>query len=578
MNGPSEEQLSRLLAELYGQTASQNLLRQVRSRIESFRPVMETGLWRVTGSPSHRDVLLITYPDQVTQPGQPPLQTLADFAEQAVPKGVSAMHVLPFYPASSDDGFAVVDYTAVDPGLGGWEDVSRLARRYRLMVDAVINHISSASPWLRGYLEGDERYRGCFIEVPEGADLSQVVRPRTLPLVTSFAGAQGEVRLWTTFSADQVDLNYHNPQVLLDVLDAVLLYVERGAQWIRLDAIAYLWKEIGTPCIHLPQTHAVVQLLRAVFDQAAPDVQLITETNVPHHENLSYFGDGHDEAQMVYNFALPPLVLHTLLTGRAGSLSAWASSLSLPSGEVTFLNFLASHDGIGLNPVRGILSTAEIDALTAAVLRHGGLVSSKTNPDGSDSPYELNISYFDALSDPQARETLETQVDRFMVAQAILCCLVGVPGIYFHSLFGSRSWKEGVQQTGRSRTINRQKFTRAELEAELSNPDSLRARVLARYTHLLEARGSMPAFDPYGQQLILNAGDAIFGVLRVPPAGEKPVICLHNVSDQAQPVELNMDALGYEPRMWNDLISGQAFVLGRHPNLLLEPYQYVWLA
>src|SRR5690606_35016656 len=108
-------------------------------------------------------------------------------------------------------------------------------------------------------------------------------------------------------SADQVDLNFKNPAVLLATTRALLFYVEHGAKFIRLDAIAYLWKEIGTPCIHLPQTHQVIQLMRAVLDEVAPDVRLITETNVPHPDNISYFGAGTNEAQLVYNFALPPL-------------------------------------------------------------------------------------------------------------------------------------------------------------------------------------------------------------------------------------------------------------------------------
>ena len=126
-------------------------------------------------------------------------------------------------------------------------------------------------------------------------------------------------------------MNFKNPDVLLALLDALLFYVARGARFIRLDAIAYLWKRIGTSCIHLPQTHAVIQFWRAVLDEVAPHVLLITETNVPHADNVSYFGDGTNEAQLVYNFALPPLVLHALLRGDATHLTRWAQSLTLPS-------------------------------------------------------------------------------------------------------------------------------------------------------------------------------------------------------------------------------------------------------
>ncbi|HEX9012353.1 MAG TPA: sugar phosphorylase [Anaerolineaceae bacterium] len=577
MTPPDPARLIPFLEELYGPAAAAALLERLVPRLEAFHTELATGMQRVSGPVDHRDILLITYPDQVTRAGEPPLATLADFAERHLLGSITAVHLLPFYPSSSDDGFAVVDYQMVDPGLGRWEDATRIARRFRLMADAVINHVSSRSPWLRGYLDGDERYREYFISVPPGADLSHVVRPRTLPLITEFQSSRGVERLWTTFSADQVDLNYRNPEVLLDVLDALLLYVRRGAQWIRLDAIAYLWKEFGTTCIHLPQTHTLIRFLRAVFDEVAPGVLLVTETNVPHRDNLSYFGGGRGEAQMIYNFALPPLVLHTFLTGRADNLAAWAASLELPSNQVTFLNFLASHDGIGLNPVREILSPAEVDALVAAVRQRGGLISSKTNPSGGESPYELNISYFDALSDPQAGEPIGLQVDRFIAAHAIMLALLGVPGIYFHSLFGSRSWLDGVQLTGRSRTINRQKFDLAALEAELADPASLRAQVFERLSRLIAARKTAPAFDPFGRQVILQLGSRVFGLLRLPAGGGQPVLCLHNVSDLPQTVEMDIEAIGFEPRLWNDLVSGQTFVLGKRPNLLLQPYQVMWL-
>ncbi len=577
MTPPPDERLLAELTGLYGPQAGRSTYDALLARLDAFQNEPKTASARISGRLDQRDALLITYPDQVTRPGEPPLVTLESFAAEHLRGRISAIHILPFYPATSDDGFAVVDYEMVDPGLGDWEDVSRLAGRFRLMADAVINHVSSKNAWLQGYLAGEERYRDYFIAVPPGADLSKVVRPRTLPLVTSFPTPTGEAPLWTTFSADQVDLNYQNPQVLLDVIDALLLYVRCGAQLIRLDAIAYLWKEYGTTCIHLPQTHAVIRVMRAALDRVAPETLLVTETNVPHRENLSYFGDGIHEAQMVYNFALPPLVLHTFLTGNADALTAWAGGLALPSPQTTFLNFLASHDGIGVNPVREILSPGEIDGLVAAVQQRGGLVSSKSTPAG-EMPYELNINYFDALSNRQSREREAVQIDRFVAAQAILLALAGMPAIYFHSLFGSHGWIEGVRVTGRNRTINRQKLGWAALEAELADPGSLRSQVFTRLARLLEARRSQPAFSPYGQQAILRLGCAVFGLVRSSGEGGGPVICLHNVTDLPQMAALDMEQMGFAPRMWKDLVGGQGFVMGKRPNLLMRPYQVVWLA
>lgn len=522
------------------------------------------------------DAILITYGDQVRSPDAAPLQSLAEFCERHLRGVVSGIHILPFYPYSSDDGFSVIDYRAVDPALGDWNDVARLGQHFRLMFDAVINHVSAKSDWFQKFLQDDPHYRDFFIVVPEDADLSRVARPRSLPLLTRFATPSGDKNVWTTFSADQIDLNYHNPEVVREIVDTLLFYVGKHAEFIRLDAVAFLWKEYGTTCRSLPQTHHVVQLLRAVLDESAPHVMLVTETNVPHAENMTYLGDGTDEAQMVYNFALPPLVLHTFHTGNAQALSRWASRLALPSDQTTFFNFLASHDGIGLNPVRGILSDAEIDALVARAVAHGGLVSYKDDPDGSASPYELNINYFDALSDPKAQEPLETQVARFMAAQAIMTSIVGVPGIYFHSLFGSRGWAAGVAATGQNRTINREKLALGSLEEELANPDSRRHAVFERYAHLLRIRAAQPAFHPHGRMQVLNAGPSVVALLRISPDGMERVVCLQNVTDRRQTVAAEVLApLRGDARVVEDLLAGAVFESAQP--IALDAYQTLWL-
>lgn len=563
------------LAFLYGGEQAPQILERLQKIVAAHRrqiPAREAEL-------AEKDSILITYGDQVQQPGQKPIQTLGAFCDRYLAGLVSGIHILPFYPWTSDDGFSVKDYRQVDPALGDWKDLSAIAMRdrFRLMFDGVINHISSQSEWFQAFLKDDPRYSDYFIVVEGSSDLSKVVRPRALPLLTTFHTPSGEKRVWATFSDDQIDLNYQNPEVLLEIVDILLMYVERGATFIRLDAIAYLWKETGTSCIHLPQTHHVIQLLRAALDEAAPFVHLITETNVPHEDNVSYFGDGTDEAQLVYNFALPPLILHTFRTGDARILSRWAKGLTLPSDRVTFFNFLASHDGIGLNPARGILSPAEIDALVEKTLDHGGLVSYKHNPDGSQSPYELNINYFDALSNPGSAEPLRWQTDRFMTAQAIMLALVGVPGIYFHSLFGSRGWREGVDLTGRNRTINRQKLELSSLERELADKSSLRYQVFNRYAQLLRGRSTSSAFHPHGEQQILECGEAVFALRRVSPDGSQRVLCLHNITDQPQDLVDSHDLLGSSSGSLTDLLDDR--LLDHSPNgkLVLQPYQTLWL-
>jgi glycosidase len=530
------------------------------------------------------DAVLITYGDQFQEPGVLPLQTLHQVLTETLGCVVSGVHILPFFPYSSDDGFSVIDYAQVNPDFGTWTDVQRLGGDFRLMVDAVVNHVSRQSVWFQRFLAGDPAYADWFIAVEPGTDLSQVVRPRALPLLHPVQTASGKKLVWTTFSEDQIDLNYAHPPVLVKIIEILLLYVEKGAQIIRLDAIAYLWKTIGTACIHLPEAHRVVKLVRAVLDAVAPGVLLITETNVPQEENISYFGDtlpgriGTDEAQMVYQFPLAPLVMHSILSGDARVISQWAAGLETPSAQATFFNFTASHDGVGVMPARGLLSEADIQVLVEATLAHGGQVSFKANADGSRTVYELNISYFDALSDPGAGERLELQVQRFAASQAIMLALAGVPGIYVHSLLGSRSWHQGVAQSGRKRSINRQKFERATLERELADSSSLRHQVFLAYAHLLRARAAEPAFHPYGEQQVLFLNDAVLALLRASPDGASHVLCLHNVSDRTQPVQLRPRDVGLPPGTWRDLLSAEEFAVGSDGlTLRLSPYGVCWL-
>ena len=549
---------------LYGERLAPEIEIRLRNLVEKYRGQIPKP---ADPSLSELDSLLITYGDQVRETEKSHLQTLNDFCEKYLREVVSGIHILPFYPWSSDDGFSVKDYRAVDPALGSWKDIENLGRSFRMMFDGVINHYSAQGEWFQKFLRSEEPYCDYFFTVDGDPDISKVVRPRTLPLLTDYKTEFGLRRVWTTFSADQADLDFRNPDVLLEIFDILLMYAERGAQFIRLDAIAYLWKEIGTSCIHLPQTHAVIQLLRAVLDDVAPHVRLITETNVPHSDNISYFGNGENEAQLVYSFALPPLTLHTFRTGDAGVLSQWASELELPSERTAFFNFLASHDGVGLNPARGILSSADIDALVAQTLAHGGLISYKQNSDGTQSPYEMNINYFDALSNPFSDEPFEMQIKRFIAAQAIMLSLAGLPGIYFHSLFGSRNWAEGVRITKHNRAINRQKLERAYLEEQLANPNSLRSQVFNRYRQLLLARSTSTAFHPHGSQKVLDVGKAIFALSRISPDQTKNVLCLQNVTAHEQRLEniINKTA--------RDLLTNRS----QNPEIILQSYQTMWL-
>ncbi len=579
-----QRRIRELLAFLYGPRAGRRTWEALAPRLEAFRRRL-----RPVAEPlplSEKDAFLIAYGDQLRAPDEPPLQTLQRFLERWADDALPGLHLLPFFPYSSDDGFAVVNYKSVRPELGSWRDVEALARRYKLMVDVVLNHVSSRHPWVEGFRRGEAPYRDFFLVVePDAeavnADWSRVVRPRTTPLFTPIKTVDGERRVWTTFGPDQIDLNYRNPQVLLEMLDVMLFYVEKGARVLRLDAVAYLWKEPGTPCVHLPQTHALVKLFRAVLDEVAPGVLLITETNVPHRENVSYFGEG-DEAHLVYNFALPPLVLHRFHTGSARRLTQWAEALleDVPEG-CAFFNFLASHDGIGLLPARGLLSEGEVEALVRRTQEHGGLVSYRSAPRGEE-PYELNIALYDALNDPYDSDSDdERDVRRFLAAHAIMLSLAGVPALYFHSLVGSRNCHECVQRTGHPRAIHRERLSINNLEAELSDEASRRGRVLRGLLRLLRARRRHPAFHPLGKQRVLSVEEGAFALLREAPDGcdPEPLLVLVDVSGRSRTLSVERTQLPTSVERWRDALDSDGTFSVQNGGLVvpLGGYQVRWL-
>jgi len=568
------------MAFLYGEEKAPALTDQLIQILETYQNEHpELAIPSTERRVTERDVILITYGDMVRKKGQAPLKTLSLFLQKYFGDVISSVHVLPFYPYSSDDGFSVIDYRQVDPALGTWDDIATLGKEFRLMFDAVINHISSQSEAFQGFLKGEPQFEDFFTVTDPNADTSQVFRPRSSLLLTPFQTSAGEKYIWTTFSADQIDLNYANPAVLIEVIQVLLFYVARGAEFIRLDAVTYLWKDLKTNCINLPETHRIVQLLRTVLDIVAPNVAIITETNVPHLDNIAYFGNGLNEAQMVYNFALPTLVLHTFHGGNADKLTQWAGTLALPSNRATFFNFLASHDGIGVTPVKNILSPAEIDTIIERTQQLGGHVGYKSNGDGSQSPYELNINYLDALRDPDEPLSDPALIaQRFLAAQAIMLALRGVPGIYFHSLVGSQNWSEGVAQTGRYRAINRQKLQLDMLETELARPESLRRYVYQGFHQLLEVRKAHPAFHPFGEQKVLSIHPAIFALLRTSLDESEHLLCIQNISNESLDIDIDLTHLPFDQAdSVIDILSGQLLsIVNQKLHLQLAPYQVLW--
>ncbi len=549
--------MEKMIQSLYPHAVSE-VLEGIEKRCSKY-PLKRQGLGQRF---SEKDAILITYGDSIQDQGRTPLTSLRSFLETYLGDALSAVHLLPCFPYTSDDGFSVVDYYQLDPNLGSWDDMERLNRSYDLMFDAVVNHISQRSDWFQGYLKGEEKYRDYFIEENSNTDYSKVVRPRALPLFHEFDKEGKSARIWTTFSKDQVDLNYRSPAVFLQVLDVLLYYVSKGARYIRLDAIAFIWKKENSSCIHLEEAHTVIRLYRKIIESVAPATVIITETNVPHMENISYFGDGTDEAHMVYNFTLPPLLALSVHQQKVEVLTQWATNLELPSNEVCFFNFTASHDGVGVRPLQGIVANEEIYALAAIAKRHGGFVSMKDNGDGTQSPYELNCNYLDLITDPQADAALRIQ--RFLLTQSVMLAFPGVPGVYYHSVLGSENDRDAALASGIHRRINRKKLMYSDLVEELTATGSFREQMFSRYKQLLQIRKDHLAFHPLGKARFYQEGSVF--IIEREHADEK-LYAVHNFSEE----EVIMPARSPEVE---DLIKDESIGSAQWQ---LPPFGFLWL-
>jgi glucosylglycerate phosphorylase len=589
MSGEQKQRILDKLVLLYGEERSRPCFSEVERLMQAHyaRKTVDMIAYERTFNPAdrftERDVIAITYADTIHNPEATRLQTLYHVLSLFLRRTINTVHILPFFPSSSDRGFSIIDFSQIDPQVGTWDDIERLSLRFRLMFDGVFNHVSSKSRWFQEFLDGNPEYQDFFVKfsTKQAIDpdhLSLILRPRTTDLLTGFQSLRGPTYVWTTFSSDQIDLNFKNPEVLLQVLKVLLFYIRRGADIIRLDAVTYLWREIGTTCAHLQQTHTLVKLFRAVLDVVAPQVALVTETNVPHKDNISYLGDGSDEAQMVYNFALPPLVLHSFQTGNCTELGRWAATLSKVADTATFLNFLDSHDGIGLLGAKDILTPQQIEAMIDRVRQHGGLISYRTASDGSPSPYEMNVTWYSALNPDDGTEDLELQVDRFVASRSIALVLAGVPGIYLPSLVGSRNDQEAIAKGEEARSINRPRVHEEALLELLSDPASTAYKIARRFDYLIEKRIECRAFHPNSRQRVFSINPSVFAVLRQAESDHLRVFCLTNVTGSSQVFTLPIEDSDLDGNRWIDLLSDFAISPAEGKlHITLAPYQVMWL-
>ncbi|MBN2568409.1 MAG: sugar phosphorylase [Deltaproteobacteria bacterium] len=532
---------------------------------------------------SQEHIFLITYADMVKGEGPTPLSDLHSFVAQYAQGAINTLHILPFFPYSSDRGFAIMDYRQVDERLGSWKDIRKKKRHYDLMFDAVLNHCSSRSEMFLEFLNGNPAYSNFFIAYESPEELTQeqrrkIFRPRTSDILTPFETIQGTRYIWTTFSPDQVDLNFRNPAVLLQVMSSLLFYIRKGADLLRLDAVIYIWAEPGTESVHLPQTHEIVKLLRDVVDFAASGVALVTETNVPHDQNISYFGNGSDEAHMVYNFALPPLVLYAFYTGDADILSQWAWGLNPPSDQTAFLNILDTHDGIGLQGIRGLLPPKDIQFLVDRAVGKGSLVSYKTTENGDEEPYEINSTWWSVLNGEYEKESLQVQIARYLASRAIALVLRGVPGIYIHGALGTTNDYGAAKASGINRDLNRGIIDAREVEQTLKDPASKMSMLFSSGRKQILIRRREISFHPQGGQKVLYISRRVFALLRTSPKGDEAILTLTGVTGKAEEIEIPLDALGGRHTRYNDLLSNRKYwATGNLLRLTLPPYGRIWL-
>jgi sucrose phosphorylase len=523
---------------------------------------------------TQEDAVLITYGDSIESPGEKPLRTLHTFLTKSCSNHLNSVHILPFFPYSSDDGFSVIDYSSVNESLGDWDDIKRIATDFRLMSDVVINHCSSRSAWFANFVKGEGPGSDFFFTASPEEDLSNVVRPRTSPLLRETETATGIEHVWCTFSHDQVDFDFRNPKVLQTFVSIIRQYLDNGVRLFRLDAVAFLWKKIGTACINLEQTHEAVRLLRTLIEYAQPDVIIITETNIPNRENLAYLGNA-NEAHAIYNFSLPPLLVNTLITGDCHYLKSWLMSMPPAQNGTTYFNFIASHDGIGLRPAEGLLADEELTVLVNTMQNFGGRISWRASENGQQKAYEINIALYDALQGT-TKGTDKWGFQRFMCAHAIMLGLEGIPGIYIHSLLATGNDYERVKNTSHNRAINRHKWQYDALQEQLESPYSQHHRVLNAMKELLTIRRQQVAFHPNATQFTLQLGSKIFGFWRQSIDRRQSIFCISNICDEVQEVHLSdINLVGTDE--WIDLMTQQP-IFATDNLIELAPYQTMWIS
>jgi sucrose phosphorylase len=520
---------------------------------------------------SQNTIVMITYADTIEDKNSLPINSINKFLKEYCADTFEIVHILPFFPSSSDKGFSVKDYYSVYHQFGQWNDILRISKEFGVMADVVINHGSSESLWFKNFIKGEGKGSDYFLNFDEPFDTSKVVRPRTSDLLNPVETADGTKYIWCTFSKDQVDYNFSNPVVLFEFIQIIIFYLSRGITVFRFDAVAFIWKKIGTSCINLEKTHEIVRLFRTLLTYLSPKAILVTETNTPARENVSYFGNA-NEAHWIYNFSLPPILIYSILAGDSSYLEKLTMSMPPSQLGTSYLNFIASHDGIGLRPAETFLTKDEISRFINLMEQNGGRVSYRSNNTDTPEPYEINITLFDAMKESFNKE-VNLYLERFICIHAIMLSLEGVPAFYIHSLFGTQNDYALYKQNNQNRSLNRGKIKISEID--LSNESESQSHIFLQLKKLMLIRKKQPAFHPNAVQFTLHLGSNLYGIWRQSLDKKQSIFCISNLTDEIVKLSLlDLNLIGFDH--WRDIIT-EIEIDDITSEIEFSPYQTMWL-
>ena len=513
--------------------------------------------------------LVICYGNSVTDGNKKSLKVFNKFYKKHLKNNFDSVHFLPFYPSSSDSGFAVKDHYKIEPRLGSWKDVKIISKNCNVMADLVINHSSARGLWFSNFLKNKSPGKDYFFTVDKNFNSKKVIRPREHKLLKKIKLSDETKYLWRTFSPDQIDLNFKNPKVLIRFIKIIFNLINNGVRIFRLDAIAYLWKENGNTCINHTNTHNIIKFIRLVCNLLKTECIIITETNLPEKENLSYFGNN-DEANWIYNFSLAPILVYSLLFEDSNKITKWSKNFPIAKLNNNYLNFIASHDGIGMRPIEGILSTNTQKKFLSRLKKNGGEFSYRKVQGVKKKVYEANITLFNAFKCSDFDKSGIFGFERYMAAHTIMISFDGIPAIYFNSMFGNSNDNSKYIISGNKRDLNRYRWNKDKIEDHLKDQNSKQNKYYKNMSNILAIRSKQKAFHPNAIRKTLKLGANFFGIKRISTDNKQSIYCITNMTSKLQLLKVNKNVF-YKRNLFNSKLTKKT------GKIQFEPFQTVWL-